>query len=96
MNFIPDQYPFNIQTSTKTLEYCASGLGVISNRYYWIENFKFSRSANFFWLTNHFSKNDVEDFNFQIPSVIDLAWNNVLTNSDFISFLNSSYYYKAI
>lgn len=39
LNYTPDIYPFNIQTSTKTLEYLASGLKVISNKYFWAEQF---------------------------------------------------------
>ena len=39
LNYTPDIYPFRLQTSTKTLEYLASGLGVVSNRYIWMEDF---------------------------------------------------------
>lgn len=39
LNYTPNIYPFNLQTSTKTLEYLASGLTLISNKYEWIDNF---------------------------------------------------------
>ena len=39
MNYIPDQYPFNLQTSTKLLEYLAMGLDVVSTDYQWVRTF---------------------------------------------------------
>lgn len=37
LNLMPDQRPFQVQASTKVLEYLAQGLPVVSNRYAWIE-----------------------------------------------------------
>jgi hypothetical protein len=48
LNYTPDIYPYNVQTSTKTLEYLASGLGVISNKYKWSEFFSVSLIINQF------------------------------------------------
>src|SRR5690606_15757195 len=31
LNYTPDRFPLNIQDSTKVIEYCAAGLGVITN-----------------------------------------------------------------
>lgn len=39
MNFMPDKYPYNIQTSTKLLEYLSMGLKVITTDYLWVRNF---------------------------------------------------------
>ena len=89
LNLTPDRYPFNIQTSTKTLEYCAAGLGVISNKYQWVEQFELSRSAKFLWLENIMSKDDIYKFNFIKPNVSDLEWNIVLEKSKIIPFLHS-------
>jgi hypothetical protein len=50
LNFIPDLSPFNKQTSTKLLEYCASGLPVISNKYPWAEDFCRDNNINVTWL----------------------------------------------
>ena len=47
LNFTPDIFPFNVQSSTKTIEYSAAGLGVISNRYIWAETFEKSRFSGF-------------------------------------------------
>lgn len=39
MNYIPDEYPFNLQTSTKLLEYLAMGLEVVTTEYAWVRTF---------------------------------------------------------
>ncbi len=81
LNFTPDVYPFNIQTSTKTIEYCALGLKIISNKYFWIKNFEKQNNASFFWLEDMNSKAQVEDFIFKTPSVKNMHWNRILSDS---------------
>lgn len=39
INYMPNKYPYNIQTSTKLLEYLAMGLEVITTEYLWIHHF---------------------------------------------------------
>lgn len=39
LNYVPDCYPYNLQTSTKLLEYAACGLPVIGNRTAWVDRF---------------------------------------------------------
>lgn len=95
LNYTPDIYPFNRQTSTKTLEYLASGLQVISNRYFWAENFFRSISYEPYWL-------DSLDHNEQINEKIkrfngDLSkfeWHNVLLNSGLEQFIIEAFNYK--
>lgn len=89
LNFTPDKYPFNIQTSTKTIEYCAAGLGIISNKYYWIEEFMATRQATFFNIDQLTSKKNIINFNFIIPDVKDLEWNNILDRASLVTFLTS-------
>jgi hypothetical protein len=36
LNFCPDRYPWNRQTSTKVIEYLVAGLTIVSNTYPWI------------------------------------------------------------
>lgn len=36
LNYCPDIYPYNQQTSTKVIEYLAAGIGIVSNRYEWM------------------------------------------------------------
>lgn len=39
LNYVPNVYPYNLQTSTKLLEYAACGLPVIGNYTAWLERF---------------------------------------------------------
>ncbi|EPF73103.1 glycosyltransferase family protein [Acinetobacter indicus] len=90
LNFTPDLYPYNIQTSTKTLEYLASGLGVISNKYKWSEQFFNEIDYQPVWL---------DDFDFlktiemngrlivSLPLIHRYAWKNILSDSKFDVFL---------
>lgn len=89
LNYTPDIYPFNIQTSTKTLEYLASGLRVISNKYYW--SIHLSESFDIVWLNdflvnknNHNLNESVFDCNNKI-----LSWDELLISSGFEEFLKS-------
>jgi hypothetical protein len=87
LNYTPDVYPFNCQTSTKTLEYCAAGLGVISNRYQWASKFAEQRGATFLWLDDLTSETDLNAFNFQVPDVSDLEWSTLLNAAGMEDFL---------
>lgn len=87
LNFTPDLFPFNIQTSTKTIEYCAAGLGVISNNYKWAQNFSKERRARFLWLEELNSVEDIKKFEFIIPDVNDLEWFKLLDRIKFDIFL---------
>lgn len=84
LNYTPNLYPFNIQTSTKTLEYLASGLGVISNRYSWVEGFCRDLNYSPIWL------DDLENVNLihsDLPDMISYSWDNLLKNISFESFI---------
>jgi len=80
LNYTPDVFPLNIQDSTKVIEYCGAGLGVITNRYVWVNEFERRRSARFLDLDLIGSKNDVAEFNFVVPDVSDLDWNKLSAN----------------
>ncbi len=89
LNFTPNIYPYNFQTSTKTLEYCAAGLGVISNKYFWVENFVNSRKCKFLWLDDIISRDSIEDFEFINPNIEDLKWEVILEKADFAKFIDN-------
>ena len=74
LNYTPDVFPLNIQDSTKVIEYCAAGLGVITNRYKWVECFEKDRCARFLNLDDLYSLSDLEKFEFIVPDVSDLEW----------------------
>lgn len=89
LNFTPDIYPLNIQTSTKTLEYLAAGLGVISSRYKWAEDFFVDGNKPVIWLDTLF------DRNINLPDQLDKVdmsayrWSRILEGADFEAFLRS-------
>ncbi|MGP5213756.1 hypothetical protein [Psychrobacter immobilis] len=78
LNYTPDVFPLNIQDSTKVIEYCAAGLGVITNRYKWIDEFENERKGRFLDLNDIFCYEDVYNFNYLIADVKDLSWDNVI------------------
>lgn len=89
LNYTPDIYPFNIQTSTKTLEYLASGLILITNKYFWVDQFCQSINYNPIYLDEFGSilSLDVDDikkceFNFD-----EYRWNSILKKNNFELFL---------
>ena len=91
LNFTPDIYPYNIQTSTKTLEYLASGLGVISNRYKWVEDFFNEINYKPIWLNVENSLNAIELENInssKLPYIQKYSWHNILSHCDLDGFLS--------
>lgn len=92
INFIPQVYPFEQQASLKLLEYCASGLPVITTSYEWVNHFEQKREANFFKLLpdlSNFRPHLIESFNFKIPKVKDFTWENVFLNSGLLEFIEN-------
>jgi hypothetical protein len=93
LNLMPDVYPFNRQTSTKMLEYCAANLPVVSSDYAWAQKFAKERGASVFWLKNDFSNlmpTALEVFDFKTPDVRDLEWDVVIRASGVFDFLDNS------
>lgn len=87
LNYTPDVFPLNIQDSTKVIEYCAAGLGVITNRYSWVNNFELVQGARFLTLDDVRSIKDVETFDFCVPDVSDLEWDSIIGRSGLLSKL---------
>jgi hypothetical protein len=84
LNYTPDVFPLNIQDSTKVIEYCAAGLGVITNRYEWVNRFEASVSGKFLTLSDINTKKDVEEFTFIRPKIEHLDWRSILSRSGFL------------
>lgn len=90
LNLIPDHYPFNIQTATKVLEYCALGLSVVSMKYSWIERFMAERGGSFFFLDpdyGNLSMENISGFDFKTPTVEDLRWDDIIRESKVFEFI---------
>ena len=88
LNYTPDIYPFNMQTSTKTLEYLAAGLNLISNNYFWIEKFSSECELNPIWcddITSYFEMGVSE----KILPQEDFSWNHILEKNCFYDFIFS-------
>lgn len=92
LNYTPDVYPFNIQTSTKTLEYLASGLRVISNRYKWSQYIEKKMDINFIWIDELMGSKKIlysENILINKLDVEEYSWTNILKKSNFDKFLLS-------
>lgn len=87
LNYTPDIHPFNLQTSTKTLEYCAAGLGLVSNRYAWSTAFCERRQVRPLWLDELDSKARFDAFTFGVADVTDLEWQALLERCRLDRFL---------
>jgi hypothetical protein len=86
LNLVPNASPFQQQTSTKVLEYCAVGLRVVSNAYPWVRYFMAQHKANFYLLNDDapslatsFGK-ALDAYPYEVPNVRALAWLQVLDN----------------
>lgn len=53
LNLVPTRPPYDRQTSTKLLEYCAAGLPVISTYYAWVRDFEHRHQAQFVYIPGH-------------------------------------------
>ncbi|WP_252720841.1 glycosyl transferase [Acinetobacter variabilis] len=87
LNYTPDLYPFNVQTSTKTLEYLVSGLSIISNRYKWAEDFFKSIDYQPIWLYE--DEICLDKLNQNSYNLVNFSWCSILDKSNLNYFLNS-------
>lgn len=85
LNYIPDKYPFNIQTSTKLLEYLALGLKIISTDYKWIREFEKKHGCSFYKLDYKnfiFDREQINKFNYKSNfNTNDFLWDNIIDKS---------------
>jgi hypothetical protein len=73
------------------LEYCAAGLGVVSNSYQWVREFATERDAVFLWLDRLNVREDFEQAAFRVPDVSDLEWDIVLDKAGLLPFVQTLY-----
>lgn len=84
LNLVSNFTPYNQQTSTKLLEYCAVGLPVVSNDYPWVRYFAARHNGNFHLLSDKPSTwlpsfgEALEAYPYQVPNLHDMAWPNLL------------------
>ena len=91
INYIPNKYPFNIQTSTKLLEYLALGLKVITTDYKWVRDFEEKHKCNFYKIngdTIDFDINKINEFKFTANfNAEDFMWDRIIEESGIYSKL---------
>ena len=89
LNYTPDDFPLNIQDSTKVIEYCALGLGVVTNRYEWVNDFEKKIGARFLSLENVNDSDSVYGFEFKRGEIEQYSWKKVIEKSDVKKFIYS-------
>jgi len=90
LNIMPDVKPFNVQTSTKVLEYAAVGLPIISTDYPWIRSFEEQYGARCFKMLPDLSNltcENLDSFGFVTPDMQGLGWENIIEESQVFDFL---------
>jgi glycosyltransferase involved in cell wall biosynthesis len=93
VNFIPDEEPFNAQTSTKFLEYAAMKIPVISTNYFWISEFQERYGGNYFLLKDDLSNmtwDRISPFPFAFPSLESWHWEEKIRESGVLEFLRQA------
>lgn len=85
INFIPNEYPYNFQTSTKLQEYVALGMKIITCYGEWTEQFEKENHCNFFYMDkkNYMFSDKYKTFNY--VSNIEgkkYLWKNILEKSN--------------
>jgi hypothetical protein len=86
LNLVSNIEPYNQQTSTKLLEYCAVGLPVVSNDYAWVRYFAAHYQGNFHLLRDdpaswqHSFGDALEAYPYVVPNVRALAWPQLLNS----------------
>lgn len=87
LNYVPNIYPFSLQTSTKALEYLAAGLTLLTNKNDWVVNFSSKYNVPMVYLDE---LNSVEDLyvqrDFSLPYA-EFEWDSLLERIGFLDFL---------
>ncbi len=84
LNLVSNIAPYNQQTSTKLLEYCAVGLPVVSNDYPWVRLFAARHHANFHLLSDNPNSwlpsfgEALDAYPYQVPDLRDMQWPSLL------------------
>lgn len=94
LNYIPNRMPFNIQTSTKLLEYLAMGLKVITTDYEWVNSFEKESGYRFFRFSDsEINREELNKFDFvQGFDVSHFRWERILNNSGIETVILNMYY----
>lgn len=94
LNIMPDEYPYNIQTSTKLIEYLALGIPVISNSYKWVSEFIQNEGCHeqvmlvdsFSYVTHNIIKS-LREFKCHESGMQEKSWCRVIDESGIFQYL---------
>lgn len=90
LNFVPDIYPLNQQTSTKVIEYLVAGLPIISNSYPWMDAHARKTGYDYLRVDGIRDLAGVEPpprAVLSVEKVQPLLWPNLLEQCQFVNFL---------
>lgn len=90
IDYRPLVKPYDIQTSSKLLEYSAQGVPVISSGTQWVLGFMQAHGGRFFLLNkdlSNFNMAELERFSFEFPQLNDFSLPNQLAKSGILEFL---------
>lgn len=84
LNYTPDERPFNIQDSTKVIEYLGLGLKVVSNKYQWMSEFEAASGARILDVDSINAREDVERFQYSAGQIERWEWSEVISRSGIV------------
>ncbi|MBU1310754.1 MAG: glycosyltransferase [Gammaproteobacteria bacterium] len=87
LNFIPDVYPYQLQTSTKLLEYAACGLPVIGNKTAWLKQFLLDQPLAYHDIFELRSWPTAQQINLTEQTLNSWHWQNRIVNAGFETIL---------
>ncbi|OEF10071.1 hypothetical protein A1Q5_14035 [Aliivibrio logei 5S-186] len=94
INYIPNIYPFNLQTSTKLLEYLSCNLPVLSTKYKWVESFKEKEKAPILFIDSDFTIKSLDDFlggELYFPNMDKYLWDEIISESKVFETIITGY-----
>jgi glycosyltransferase involved in cell wall biosynthesis len=90
INYIPNEYPYHLQTSTKLLEYLAMGLKIVTTGYYWVDKFERDTNMKFYKINPDLSNiMQCDNYEYVNQSVVQYKWDEVLSKSGILDKVNS-------
>ncbi len=89
LNYVPDCYPYNLQSSTKLLEYLAMGIPVIGNITAWSKQFIRQNPAVYFDIEqlSTWPSTSPEFYNRKAKLSETFLWHNRISDAGFESYL---------
>ena len=87
LNYIPDEFPYNAQYSTKFLEYSASKLNIVSNKTVFMKNISKKYKIKNVYDEDIHTVQDLKNAQFHHINMTNYEWNVVLEKSGILNKL---------